>query len=169
MANDIKVTVAKSAGFCFGVSRAASAVEKEIETATGGERIFTLGKLIHNDTYNARLASRGVGVAEIGDIERLCAEACADAPVRVFVRAHGITKETEELLIKCSKQNEHFSFVDCTCVFVQKIHKIVAENNDPEGLLLVLGSADHPEVMGFCSRFSGRVAVSWKGTASPIS
>ena len=135
MASDIKVTVAKSAGFCFGVARAASAVENEIKTARAGERIFTLGKLIHNDTYNARLASKGVDVAEIGDVERLCAEASAEAPVKIFVRAHGITKDTEELLIKCTKENEHFSFVDCTCVFVQKIHKIVEENNDPEGLL----------------------------------
>ena len=159
MASDIKVTVAKSAGFCFGVSRAASAVENEIKNARAGERIFTLGKLIHNETYNSRLASQGVGVCEIDDIEKLCAEARDDAPVKIFVRAHGITKETEDLLIKCAKENEHFSFVDCTCVFVQKIHKIVEENNDPEGLLLVLGSADHPEVKGFCSRFSGRVFV----------
>ena len=159
MASDIKVTVAKSAGFCFGVARAADAVESEIKIDPRGERIFTLGKLIHNDTYNARLAARGVEVANVGDIERLCSEARADAPVKVFVRAHGITKETEELLFKCSEQNEHFSFVDCTCVFVRKIHKIVEDNNDPEGLLLVLGSADHPEVRGFCSRFSGRVFV----------
>ena len=157
MVSDIKVTVAKSAGFCFGVARAASAVENEIKTARAGERIFTLGKLIHNDTYNARLASTGVGVAEVHDIEKLCAQAREDAPVKIFVRAHGITKETENLLIKCAKENQHFSFVDCTCVFVQKIHKIVEENNDPDGLLLVLGSADHPEVKGFCSRFLGRV------------
>ena len=157
MVSDIKVTVAKSAGFCFGVARAASAVENEIKTARAGERIFTLGKLIHNDTYNARLASTGVGVAEVHDIEKLCAQAREDAPVKIFVRAHGITKETEDLLIKCAKENQHFSFVDCTCVFVQKIHNIVEENNDPDGLLLVLGSADHPEVKGFCSRFLGRV------------
>ena len=157
MVSDIKVTVAKSAGFCFGVARAASAVENEIKTARAGERIFTLGKLIHNDTYNARLASKGVGVAEVHDIEKLCAQAREDAPVKIFVRAHGITKETEDLLIKCAKENQHFSFVDCTCVFVQKIHNIVEENNDPDGLLLVLGSADHPEVKGFCSRFLGRV------------
>ncbi len=159
MSSEIKVTVARSAGFCFGVSRAANAVENEIKTAPRGERIFTLGKLIHNDTYNARLAKSGVGVAEIEDIERLCDEASENSPVKVFVRAHGITRETEELLIKCSQKNKSFSFVDCTCVFVQKIHKIVEENNDPDGLLLVLGTATHPEVMGFCSRFDGEVFV----------
>ena len=159
MADDIKVTVAKSAGFCFGVSRAANAVESEIKEASPNQRIFTLGKLIHNDTYNARLASRGVGIAEIEDIESLCAEASESAPVKIFVRAHGITKKTEELLTECSRKNKYFSFVDCTCIFVRKIHKIVEENNDKDGLLLVLGTATHPEVMGFCSRFDGEVFV----------
>ena len=159
VASEVKVTVARSAGFCFGVSRAANAVESEIKSAPESQRIYTLGKLIHNDTYNARLAADGVGVAEIGDIERLCSEACESAPVKVFVRAHGITKNTEELLNKCSRENKYFSFVDCTCIFVRKIHKIVEENNDPNGLLLVLGTATHPEVMGFCSRFDGEVFV----------
>ena len=157
--NDRSVTVAASAGFCFGVARAASAVESEIATARAGERIFTLGKLIHNDTYNARLSSQGVIVAEVGDIERLAREANESAPVKVFVRAHGITRETDELLIKCARENPHFSFVDCTCVFVSKIHKIVAEHNDKDGLLLVLGNSEHPEVRGFCSRFEGEVFV----------
>ena len=157
--SEVKVTVAKNAGFCFGVSRAASLVEAEMKNAAAGERIFTLGKLIHNDTYNARLAASGVCVAELEDIERLAGEACADAPVKIFVRAHGITRETEELLEVCAGKNPYFSYVDCTCIFVRKIHKIVSENNDPEGLLLVLGNADHPEVRGFCSRFDGRVFV----------
>ena len=157
--NNPTVTVAASAGFCFGVARAASAVEKEIAEAKPGERIFTLGKLIHNDTYNARLAARGVAVAEVGDIETLAREACEASPVKVFVRAHGITRETDEMLRKCAAENPWFSYVDCTCVFVSKIHKIVAENNDKGGLLLVLGNKEHPEVKGFCSRFEGEVFV----------
>ncbi len=157
MTNDVNVTVAASAGFCFGVARAAKLVEQEIESADKGERIFTLGKLIHNDTYNARLADKGVRVAEIGDIEELCDAATEKSPVKIFVRAHGITAGTEEKLLKCSRENPYFSFVDCTCVFVKKIHKIVAEHNDPEGLLLVLGTESHPEVKGFCSRFDGDV------------
>ena len=159
MASEMKVTVAQHAGFCFGVAGAAKAVEYEIEHAPEGERIFTLGKLIHNDTYVSRLNSRGVEIAEVDDIERLCGEACEKAPVKVFVRAHGITKQTESLLEDCARKNPYFSFVDCTCVFVNKIHKRVAENNDPEGLLLVLGTATHPEVVGFCSRFDGEIFV----------
>ena len=93
-----EVIVAKHAGFCFGVGRAADAVEREIASHVPGTRIFTLGKLIHNDTYVSRLAAQGVGVIGEQDIERLCTGATADAPVKVFVRAHGMTKETEALL-----------------------------------------------------------------------
>ena len=155
----INVTVAKNAGFCFGVERAAKAIESEIARGIRGQRIFTLGKLIHNDTYNSYLHSCGVRVAETHDIERLSDEACESAPVKIFVRAHGIKREVMELLRASADKNPHFSFVDCTCVFVNKIHKIIKEHNDPEGLLLVLGSSSHPEVIGFCSQFDGKICV----------
>ena len=154
-----EVIVAKHAGFCFGVGRAADAVEREIANHAPGTRIFTLGRLIHNDTYVARLAAQNVHVAHESDLERLCAEATAQAPVKVFVRAHGMTKYTEALLEQCHAQNEHFSFVDCTCSFVRKIHDIVERHNSEEHVLFVLGAADHPEVVGFLSRFDGQKIV----------
>ena len=154
-----EVVVAKHAGFCFGVGRAADAVEKEIASHAPGTRIFTLGRLIHNDTYVARLAAQGVGIAHESEIERLCDEACREAPVKVFVRAHGMTKETEEMLVRCQTKNPYFSFVDCTCSFVKKIHEIVADHNTPDHVLYVLGAKDHPEVVGFLSRFDGEMIV----------
>ena len=154
-----EVTVAKHAGFCFGVGRAADAVEREIAEHAPGTRIFTLGRLIHNDTYVSRLEAQGVKAIANADIERLCAEATAEAPVKIFVRAHGMTKQTEQLLIACAAQNPHFTFVDCTCSFVRKIHDIVAQHNAPEHVLFVLGTEDHPEVVGFLSRFDGETVV----------
>ena len=154
------VTVAENAGFCFGVARAARAVEDEMRKHPEGERVFTLGKLIHNNVYNARLAAGGVGVVESREeLENLCREATETAPVKVFVRAHGIPLETLRLLRECAEKNPCFSFVDCTCFFVDKIHKIVEKHSDPEGLLLVLGTASHPEVLGFCSKFAGQIFV----------
>ena len=157
--NVMKITVAKNAGFCFGVERAARLIEDEIAKKLKGQRIFTLGKLIHNDTYNAHLAECGVGVAETEDIPRLINEANESAPVKVFVRAHGIARDVMDMLVSGSAKNPSFSFVDCTCVFVNKIHKIVREHNDKEGTLIVLGSKTHPEVIGFCSQFDGKVYV----------
>lgn len=157
MANDFCVTVAENAGFCFGVARAAGAVESELEHATPGERIFTLGKLIHNDWYNAYLRERGVEIASEDDIDVLAREADANSPVKTFVRAHGISKKIRDRLDRAVAQNPYFSYTDCTCVFVDKIHKIVAEHNDKDGVLLVLGNISHPEVAGFCSQFDGKI------------
>ena len=154
-----EVIVAKHAGFCFGVGKAAESVEREIAEHAPGTRIFTLGRLIHNDTYIARLAAQGVGIAKESDLVQLCKEACEQAPVKVFVRAHGMTKETEAMLEQCHEQNPYFSFVDCTCSFVRKIHKIVAEHNKEDHVLFVLGTEDHPEVEGFLSRFDGQKIV----------
>lgn len=151
--------MAKNAGFCFGVTRATRAVEDEIKNKPSGERIYTLGTLIHNDTYNMRLASNGVNVIDVTDIERLTYEASKEHPVKVFVRAHGITKEVEDKLISSSEKNEYFSYTDCTCSYVKKIHKILTEHSDKDSLLFVLGTATHPEVVGFCSRFEGEKLI----------
>ena len=165
-----KIIVAKNAGFCFGVARATSAVEKEIAAGLAGERIYTLGRLIHNETYNQRLASQGVSVISTDDVERVARESTAEVSVKLFVRAHGMTAETESLLQKCAEEYPHFSFVDCTCSFVKKIHRICEEQNllnqkairetgKDDRFLAVLGSADHPEVVGFLSRFEGKKVV----------
>ncbi|MBR6782395.1 MAG: 4-hydroxy-3-methylbut-2-enyl diphosphate reductase [Clostridia bacterium] len=167
---DRRITVAKNAGFCFGVARATKAVEREMAAAHLGERIFTLGRLIHNEDYNRRLQAGGVTVIGVEDLARLAAEATPDAPVKVFVRAHGMTEETEALLTRLAGENHSFSFVDCTCSFVKKIHSICAEHNEAnrrareagggdDRFLAVLGSPDHPEVVGFLSRFEGRKMV----------
>ena len=106
----MNITVAKNAGFCFGVERAARLIEDEIAKKIKGQRIFTLGKLIHNDTYNAHLADCGVEVAETEDIPRLINEASETAPIKVFVRAHGIAREVMNTLVSGAEQNPNFSF-----------------------------------------------------------
>ena len=64
------VTVASHAGFCFGVKRATEAVEELLRSGDGG-KIFTLGKLIHNDGYNESLRSRGVGEISSYDLDKI--------------------------------------------------------------------------------------------------
>ena len=61
MSHTPTVTVAKNAGFCFGVARATKAVESEMANHPAGERIFTLGRLIHNEDYNRRLTTSLTG------------------------------------------------------------------------------------------------------------
>ena len=149
----MKVTVAKNAGFCFGVKRATDELEKAIDNRRAGERIYTLGTLIHNETYNKSLSDRGVLVTDIPGIARIAETASEHSPVTVFVRAHGIPREDEDKLRRLSRSNSHFRYVDCTCPFVKKIHKIAGENSSPDNFFVLLGAADHPEVVGIMSYF----------------
>ncbi len=146
------VEIAKASGFCFGVKRATDSLEEAI-SQRHGERLYTLGTLIHNNTYNRELEEKGVSITSIDEIERLKDSATEDSPVRVFVRAHGIPREDEERLIRCKNENKYFDYVDCTCPFVKKIHKIAAENSKEENLFILIGKASHPEVVGIMSYF----------------
>ena len=147
------ITVAKNAGFCFGVKRAVDTLEAGIAKKQSGERIFTLGTLIHNGVFNAELAKKGVEITSVDELTALAKSACKTSPVTVFLRAHGVPKETEELLLRLSAENEFFSFTDCTCPFVKKIHDIAKKYSSPENVFLLFGKSDHPEVVGIMSCF----------------
>ena len=149
----MEITVAKNAGFCFGVKRATDSLEAAIERKSEGERIFTLGTLIHNDTYNAMLKDKGVRVTSIDEVSALSESASSDAPVTIFIRAHGIPKQDEALLSSLSEKNPHFRYFDCTCPFVKKIHNIAKQHSAEDNVLLVLGGSEHPEVVGILSYF----------------
>ncbi len=153
------ITIAKSSGFCFGVKRAAESIEKKLDEAKPGERIFTLGKMIHNETYNYELARRGVGVISEDDIETLAATASDASPVTVFVRAHGITAGTERLLKRAADENPNFHFSDCTCPYVKKIHEIAAKNSGEGKCFILMGAETHPEVIGILSCAEGEKYV----------
>ena len=149
----MEITVAKDAGFCFGVKRATDSIELAIEKKRKGERIFTLGAIIHNDTYNSALQSRGVGITAIDEVEKLAESATKDSPVTLFIRAHGIQKQEEQLLISLTEKTENFKYVDCTCPFVKKIHRIAQSHSSEDKVFLLLGKKDHPEVIGIMSYF----------------
>ena len=84
----MNIVIAKNAGFCFGVKRATDALEARLKDSRPSERIYTLGTLIHNETYNRELYEAGVRVTDISSIHTLAKEASKSAPVTVFVRAH---------------------------------------------------------------------------------
>ena len=92
------ITIAKNAGFCFGVERAVNTLEKALCGKEKNERIFTLGTLIHNGVFNAQLEERGVKITSVDKLEELAKSASESSPVTVFLRAHGVPKETEEIL-----------------------------------------------------------------------
>ena len=132
----MKVTLAKSAGFCFGVKRAVDMVYEQIEDAK--ERpIYTYGPIIHNEEVVKELAEKGVRViAEDEDPHGL-------EPGTVIIRSHGVGRKVKEEL-----ENAGFTIVDATCPFVQKIHRYVAKYAEEGYFVLIVGSESHPEVQG---------------------
>ena len=133
----MEITIARHAGFCFGVRRATERLEAAIADKGRGERIYTLGTLIHNRVYNEWLAAQGVGVINMEQVESLADKACADSPVTVFVRAHGITKGDTERLSALVEKNPYFRYEDCTCPYVKKIHNIARTADEENGAAAV--------------------------------
>ena len=153
-----KVTVAENAGFCFGVRLAADKVEAQLDSGEGTS-LFTLGHLIHNNTYNNGLSARGVRAVTLSEREELAAEATAEHSQKLFVRAHGIPRETESRLEKLKARYPNFTYEDCTCPLVKKIHRIAEENSCDDNMFILFGDASHPEVIGIMSYFSGEKYV----------
>ena len=155
-----KVITAKTAGFCFGVKRAVSAVEELAEK--GGGRIFTLGPIIHNEQVVQELEDKGVhAVDSIEELEQILDAAAsgkgrseAASQATVVIRSHGIARREEERLRDLGVQ-----IVDATCPFVKKIHGIVAEASAEGRTVVIVGDADHPEVTGIRGWADGKVFV----------
>ncbi len=149
------VTVARHSGFCFGVRRAADSLESRLAHACPGERLMTLGQLIHNDTYMSRLRAAGVEVIDEADIPRVAREADAAAPVTVFIRAHGVKQSVCELLEAAHAKNPFFDYVDCTCPYVKKLHRIAEDSSGEGRCFILMGAEKHPEVVGIMSHVRG--------------
>ncbi len=128
----MSVKVAKTAGFCYGVKRA---VDEVYRRAENGEKIGVLGELIHNESVISDMKAKGVVFYEgIDDAQK----------DRLFViRTHGVKKE---IVDKAAGMG--IEYVDLTCPFVGKIHKIVKEHYEQGEKIVIVGDKNHPEVIG---------------------
>ena len=151
----MKINLSKYAGFCPGVRSADQKVREQIKSARDGERIYTLGHLIHNRLYNEELESLGVSSISFDDVESTY-KALASAPMTLIIRTHGITKEQNDFLLKMADENEGFTLIDATCPFVKKIHKIAEENTGEDTCFLLFSDPKHPEAIGTMSYASGQ-------------
>ncbi|MCC8023339.1 MAG: bifunctional 4-hydroxy-3-methylbut-2-enyl diphosphate reductase/30S ribosomal protein S1 [Clostridiales bacterium] len=139
----MQVTLADSAGFCFGVDRAVELVYRLLDE---GHRVCTLGPIIHNPQLVAALQERGVVIAET-------AEEIPEG-YTVVIRSHGIAKDELEAV-----QGNGREICNATCPFVSKIHRIVEQKGRADGLVLIAGDAAHPEVQGIRSYCPGASRV----------
>ena len=139
----MKVILAKTAGFCFGVNRA---VEMTYQLLGEGRKVATLGPLIHSPQVVQDLERRGAVTCDT-------VEQVPDG-YEVVIRSHGVPREVYDKI-----NTRSLAFHDATCPFVTKIHKIAAEAGENGALLLVAGDASHPEVQGIVGHTSGEVRI----------
>ena len=142
----MEITVAKSAGFCFGVQRAVDSVYKELEENSG--KIYTFGPIIHNEQVVEDLNKRGSEV--INNVEQL--KEIKEGTV--VIRSHGVAKEIYDIL-----EQQKLKMVDATCPFVKKIHNIVLDESNNGKTIIIIGNDNHPEVEGIKGWVNGEVIV----------
>ena len=138
---DKTITLASSAGFCYGVKRA---VDKAFSIAESSTNAVTLGPIIHNPQVVGRLASLGVPSVSGPEETR--------PGQTVIIRSHGVGAD---VIGKLSGKE----IIDCTCPHVARIHKIAREVTEEGHILLIAGNPSHPEVQGIVGHAKGEVHV----------
>lgn len=137
------VTVAKTAGFCFGVQRAVDTVYQQLEKSTvpGMPKLYTLGEIIHNGQVVEELHQMGAVAVETLD-ELLQLEERSPVPVPVVIRSHGVPRSVYQAL-----ESRNIPYIDATCPYVKLIQTRV-QQQPADSLVLIAGDASHPEVQG---------------------
>ena len=139
----MKITLAETAGFCFGVNRAVRMVYDLLDS---GKKVCTLGPIIHNPQLVEELSGRGVRIVENAR------EAKEDEIL--VIRSHGVE---ESVYLSAEKQG--IELCDATCPFVAKIHKIVNENSALGDTVFIAGDKTHQEVIGIMGHCRNDVYV----------
>ena len=139
----MKITVAETAGFCFGVDRAVRSVYDLLDK---GAKVCTLGPIIHNPQLVSDLESRGVRI--VGHPEDV------KTGETLVIRSHGVGKDVYERADKIGAD-----VYDATCPFVAKIHKIVGEHSADGYTVLIAGDPNHSEVIGITGHCVGEFFV----------
>jgi (E)-4-hydroxy-3-methyl-but-2-enyl pyrophosphate reductase len=128
----MRITIAKTAGFCMGVRRA---VEMALDSSNRtSEPIYSYGPLIHNPQVLNILAEKGITV-----INTIPDKGFGTA----IIRAHGIPPSERDALVKAG-----FNVLDATCPKVIKVQSIIAKHAKQEYAVIIIGDRAHPEVRG---------------------
>jgi len=138
----MQITLAKTAGFCFGVNRAVNMVYELAEK----EKVCTLGPIIHNTEVVNELKEKGVMIADT--------PSQVPKGYKVVIRSHGVPKSIYEEIESLSLE-----YADATCPFVSKIHKTVQKASENNSTVLIIGDKNHPEVIGIQGYCTGNFFV----------
>ena len=133
----LEITLAKRAGFCFGVKRA---IDITFDMAKENkEGLFTLGPIIHNPQVIEKLKQEGITPLEIEDLKK--------QPMRsLIIRTHGIPCQLYHTISSLGVK-----IIDATCPFVKNAQHYAKLLNENGYQVVILGDKDHPEVKGIMS------------------
>lgn len=144
----MKIEIDEKSGFCFGVVKAISMAEKVIQQ---GQRVFSLGDIVHNRVEVQRLEELGLRTISHEQF----------ASVRgntVLIRAHGEPPATYRLA-----QEVGVEVVDATCPVVAHLQKLVVEAyrqmQQVGGQVVILGKRGHAEVVGLTGQVEEQALV----------
>jgi len=143
----MRILLAETLGFCFGVQRAVDMIEKAArQNAPGKTPIYMLGKLVHNRQVVERLASLGARlVTSLAEVP--------DNSVAV-ISTHGVGPD----IIDQAAQRG-IALIDATCPFVRRIHRTVAQMAKDGFTIFVFGDAGHKEVQGILAWARGKATA----------
>lgn len=130
----MEVRIADNAGFCFGVKRAMKMAWDELENKSENN-IYSLGPLIHNKQAVNRYKEKGL--VEMDNLESIPSES------KLIIRSHGVAEK-----VYTESKAKNMEIVDTTCPFVKKIHDIVKDFSHRGYKIIIVGNANHPEIIG---------------------
>lgn len=137
------ITLAETAGFCFGVNRAIELVYRLVEE---GKKVCTLGPIIHNPQVVEDLSKKGVRTVSSPN------EVLEDEVL--VIRSHGVPESIYEQM-----DQQGICYQDATCPFVAKIHRIVSEYSGEDSVVFICGNEQHPEVIGIRGHVHGESVI----------
>jgi 4-hydroxy-3-methylbut-2-enyl diphosphate reductase len=134
----------KNSGFCFGVQNAVEIAEKSLSK---GEKVFSLGPIVHNDREVERLAS--LGLISIDHETYKTLRNC-----KVLIRAHGEPPETYE-----TAERNNIEIIEATCPIVKKLQSRIMQTWDRiegNGSIVIFGKPGHAEVVGLMGQIGNK-------------
>lgn len=148
----LTVDIDTNSGFCAGVI---SAIGKAEEFLKEGERLYSLGAIVHNDAELSRLVGKGLVTIDKEDLEEMVA---AEGEV-LLIRAHGEPPQTY-----ATAENLGFRIIDCTCPVVLKLQQRIKEayarqQEAGKGQIIIFGKIGHAEVLGLIGQTDGTAVV----------
>ena len=148
----LTVDIDSNSGFCAGVIRAIGKAEEFLEN---GERLYSLGAIVHNDAELSRLVEQGLVTIDKEDLEEMV-EAGGET---LLIRAHGEPPKTYETADRLG-----FQIIDCTCPVVLKLQQRIKEAylkqvESGKGQIIIFGKIGHAEVMGLIGQTEGYAIV----------